>query len=226
MAQRWHHNDWRKMRRSLQIFYTTGERHSDILKQQKESGGGSLRYRTGVFWLWADNKALDPRLDSRVDDMIRNGLFTEIQEMREKVRLGEVAGVVTNRNEEKPSNEGDTKVVHIDYTRGVMQSIGFKEFDTYLSLLEHRQPTGNEEEKQKEQSAKELEKAKDQGLESMKAGTRRYARRQVTWIRNKLGPKCIEAWKQGEGIGFWALDATGLLTLLHGRVFGLFFFNG
>ncbi|KAJ3415948.1 hypothetical protein HDV05_003789 [Chytridiales sp. JEL 0842] len=207
MAQRWHHKDWRKMRRSLQVYYTTGKKHSDIIKEQKESGGGALRYKTGVFWLWANNKALDPRLDGRVDDMIKNGLFEEIKDMRLKLHKGLVAGVQqsthsdvsdgTSETTKTAAEQNSTSELKIDYTRGVLQSIGFKEFDAYLSALE------------KSQQEIELEKLKKEGLESMKAGTRRYARRQVTWIRNKLGKKCVEEWDQGKPVGFYALDATG-----------------
>ncbi|KAI9352815.1 IPP transferase-domain-containing protein [Obelidium mucronatum] len=183
MAIRWHPKDWRKIRRSLQVFYTRGERHSDILNRQKEDGGGSLRFRTCVFWLWAENKALDMRLDSRVDTMISNGLFTEIQDMRKRVR------------------EANNGVIDIDYTRGIMQTIGFKEFDGYLTYLE------------KPNDSEDVASLKKQSVESMQAATRRYARRQISWIKNKLGPKCVDESKKPNmqsNVAFWALDATDL----------------
>ncbi|TPX73771.1 tRNA dimethylallyltransferase [Chytriomyces confervae] len=194
MALRWHPNDWRKNRRSLQVFYTTGERHSDILDKQKEDGGGSLRFRTGVFWLWAENKMLDARLDGRVHDMIKNGLFSEITEMRRKVVAGQVAGTDMQTDSSNP----------IDYTRGVMQTIGFKEFDAYLTKLDEHAPSP---------TTQELEKLKAQAVESMQAATRRYARKQVTWIKNKLGPKCLMEARKADmsgSIAFWALDASDL----------------
>ncbi|ORY48173.1 tRNA isopentenyltransferase, partial [Rhizoclosmatium globosum] len=183
MATRWHPKDWRKIRRSLQVYYTKGERHSDILNRQKEEGGGALRFRTCVFWLWAENKALDLRLDNRVDAMIKNGLFDEINDMRQRVR------------------EANGGKVEIDYTRGIMQTIGFKEFDAYLNMLEGRH------------DPKEVESLRKQSVESMQAATRRYARRQVTWIKNKLGPKCLEEAKKAgmqSHVTFYALDATDL----------------
>ncbi|KAJ3237532.1 hypothetical protein HDU81_009346 [Chytriomyces hyalinus] len=173
MALRWHPNDWRKNRRSLQVFYTTGERHSDILDKQKEDGGGSLRFRTGVFWLWAENKMLDARLDGRVHDMIKNGLFSEITEMRRKVVAGQVAGTDMQTNSSNP----------IDYTRGVMQTIGFKEFDAYLTKLDEHATSPA--------TTQELEKLKSQAVESMQAATRRKA-------------------DMSGDIAFWALDASDL----------------
>ncbi|KAJ3013286.1 UNVERIFIED_CONTAM: hypothetical protein HDU68_000779 [Siphonaria sp. JEL0065] len=184
MATRWHPKDWRKIRRSLQVYFTMGERHSEILNRQKEEGGGSLRFRTCVFWLWAENKALDLRLDNRVDVMIKNGLFDEIIDMRRRVR------------------EANNGIYEIDYTRGIMQTIGFKEFDAYLTQLEGPQDNPSS-----------LESLKKQSVESMQAATRRYARRQVTWIKNKLGPKCLEESLKptmSTNVSFWALDATDL----------------
>lgn len=49
----------------------------------------------------------------------------------------------------------------------------------------------------------------------MKLNTRRYAQRQVKWIRNKLLPAIcassnpLERWKDDEGISAFLLDASG-----------------
>ncbi|KAJ3328850.1 hypothetical protein HDU76_009167 [Blyttiomyces sp. JEL0837] len=213
MAQRWHPNDWRKIRRSLQVYFDTGERHSDLLKKQKDDGGGQLRFKTAFFWLWSEPKALDVRLDARVDKMIDTGLFDEIKFMREKVIGGQVAGVKSADSNGQP--EQDSGALTIDYTRGIMQAIGFKEFDAYLSELENRErspaQSGAVEDSDSGQ-IKKLEQLQLQGLESMKAGTRRYAKRQVTWIKNKLGPRCLKDFNLGIDVGFFALDATNLDT--------------
>ena len=64
---RWHEKDVRKIRRSLQVFYTTGKRHGEIMQQQKQEAlnTSSLRYKTLLFWLYAPSQDLYPRLDSR-----------------------------------------------------------------------------------------------------------------------------------------------------------------
>lgn len=49
-----------------------GRRWKDVIESQKnerEKGEGS-RYRTLVFWLWADSNILNERLDDRVDKMV------------------------------------------------------------------------------------------------------------------------------------------------------------
>ncbi|KAI9348727.1 IPP transferase-domain-containing protein [Zopfochytrium polystomum] len=169
MAERWHPNEWRKIRRSLQVYLQTGRPHSEILSNQKDEGGGrlrlkpsrELRWNTGVFWLWAENESLDPRLDSRVDQMIQQGLFDEIRDMRKRVRTGQIVGATVD------SNGGEAQL-QIDYTRGIMQAIGFKEFDPYLSLIEQ---SGAEEDPL-------ATKLKVEGLESMKSATRRQRHKQ------------------------------------------------
>ncbi|KAI8854584.1 IPP transferase-domain-containing protein [Chytridium lagenaria] len=49
-------------------------RENDIAIMQKQADEGKItpRYRSLIFWLWAENSTLDARLDSRVDDMINN----------------------------------------------------------------------------------------------------------------------------------------------------------
>ncbi|KAF8973430.1 hypothetical protein BGZ46_009902 [Entomortierella lignicola] len=105
---------------------------------------------------------LNQRLDSRVDNMIKGGLFDEIKGMRKNVGS------------------------EIDYERGIWQAIGYKEFDPYFTAVEdaikNNQPTDSEE----------LEKLKVECTETMKVRTRQYAKRQVLWIRNKLLPLCRE----------------------------------
>ena len=74
---------------------------------------------------------------------------------------------------------------------------GYKEFHDYLS------------------SAEPSEKAFNKAVDEMKLGTRRYAKRQVAWIRNKLLPVVHAANKasQDEGappaVPTYLLDATG-----------------
>lgn len=61
-----------------------------------------------------------------------------------------------------------------DYTKGIFQSIGFKEFHKYLML--------SDAEKYSE-TGKQIFQT---GLEELKIATRRYARKQVKWIRNRF----------------------------------------
>ncbi|CCG82829.1 tRNA dimethylallyltransferase [Taphrina deformans PYCC 5710] len=167
MATRWHPKDHRKIRRSLEIYYTTGKRQSELYSEQRATGRlgpENVRYRTLFFWLWSDQSVLDTRLDARIDEMIETGLFGEIKSMHQ-------------------SQDTSTP----DFTRGIYQAIGYKEFHNFLQ-------TGNEADRVA-------------GTEAMKAATRRYARKQIKWIRNKLLLQCRQA---GDDVQVVLLDATDL----------------
>ena len=61
-----------------------------------------------------------------------------------------------------------------DYTKGIFQSIGFKEFHNYLLLTE------------KQRSGPFAESLLKQGIESLKSVTKRYVNHQLKWIRNRF----------------------------------------
>ena len=77
MAQRLHPNNKRKICRSLQVYQQHGVAHSQILTQDGNSGE-TLRFpRCCYFWIGCDLGVLDPRLDSRIESMIAQGLLAE-----------------------------------------------------------------------------------------------------------------------------------------------------
>ncbi|KAF7724780.1 hypothetical protein EC973_000736 [Apophysomyces ossiformis] len=186
MANKWHPADRRKILRSLQIFYQEGRPQSEIIKEQQEMNKSGLQphFKSLIFWLYADPAKLNPRLDERVDKMIDTGLFDEIQDLRKRV----VEGAVKAPGKEKE-----------EYQRGVWQAIGYKEFDPYFSACEM----------QGKNEAMELDLGdiKEQCTQKMKMVTRRYARRQVQWIRNKLLPT---VWKSEDDVVVYLLDAGDL----------------
>ena len=75
------------------MFGKQGKTHSEILREQTQSGagllGGPLRFPTdqlAILWVQCDQKVLDKRCDSRVDTMIENGLLSELQDFH-KVKI-------------------------------------------------------------------------------------------------------------------------------------------
>jgi len=164
-ANELHPNERRKILRSLQVFEQEGKKHSQLLEEQRQSGGllgGGLRYpkeQLLIFWVQCEQEILDKRCDKRVDQMIAQGLLGEMQLFHEdynKMRLA----------------SNDTLVA--DYTVGIFQSIGFKEFHDYLLL------------DAKEQESPLGQKLFKQGKEQMMLATRQYARRQAKWIRQRF----------------------------------------
>lgn len=74
--------------------------------------------------------------------------------------------------------------------------VGYREFDRYAELHDPA----------------ESQNAYDLAVESMKRSTRKYAKRQVSWIKNKLIPAVLgvnEGPPMGQMTPFFLLDATG-----------------
>lgn len=113
IAEKFHPQDKRKLRRALEIYYTTNKRTSDLYKEQKmdELEDSSLKFNTLVFWVYSDPEILRARLDARVDKMMDSGAITEIRELYE------------HYCSESPKP---------DLTTGIWQVIGFKEFLPWL----------------------------------------------------------------------------------------------
>lgn len=162
MADRWHPNESRKIRRSLEIYFQTGRPASEIYAEQKRQrqaadSTGQLRFQTMVFWVHADRETLNPRLDARVDVMLQQGLMSEAKRMSDYIR------------------EKHSQGITVDSTKGVWVSIGFKELAPYFAAV--YEGSSSEE---------ELESLKRTCIESIKTATRQYGVSQVKWIRNKL----------------------------------------
>ncbi|KAJ5099158.1 hypothetical protein N7532_006159 [Penicillium argentinense] len=172
MAQRWHPKDARKIRRSLEIYFQTGRRASEIYAEQQmmkneavSKNEGLLRFdNTLIFWVHAEKEILNSRLNARVGDMLKQGLMSEAQAMSDYLR--------------DKRSEG----IDVDLTRGVWVSIGFKELAPYFEALQ-----------QPEKSEKELEELRLTCIESIRNATRQYGRSQIKWIRNKLWKSLSDA---------------------------------
>lgn len=128
MAARWHPNDRRKIRRSLEIYLRTGRPASEVYeKQQKQrlAGHGEgpgvdryLRFPTLLLWTDTNKTSLLSRLDRRVDAMVDEGLVDEVSNV-EAIRASLV-------------NEGR----EFDDTKGIWVSIGYKEFREYSKAVQ------------------------------------------------------------------------------------------
>ncbi|KAF9532375.1 tRNA isopentenyltransferase [Crepidotus variabilis] len=178
VSQRWHWKDTRKVLRNLQIIQDTKRRPSDIIHEQSSTTSHvKPRYRTLSFWLFAESSALIPRLDVRVDDMLSQGLLDEVRWMKDLATR-------------KAITDNKMLGINTDYTLGIFQSIGYREFCSYLDAP-------NEETYQ-------------EAVERMKISTRQYAKRQVSWIRNKLIPAVEAANADDVVTPFYLLDASSL----------------
>ncbi|GAP90580.2 putative tRNA dimethylallyltransferase [Rosellinia necatrix] len=159
MAGRWHPDDRRKIKRSLEIYLTTGKRASDIYAEQQDAKQAASDARgawdTLVFWTYSATDPLRERLSKRVDKMAQNGLIDEVKILHRRLR------------------ECTERAEIIDRTRGIWQSIGYKQMEAFLESELSMEPPAV------------LEKKKEAGLEEIKVATRQYARYQLRWIRQK-----------------------------------------
>ncbi|CAI5757293.1 unnamed protein product [Candida verbasci] len=114
IASKFHPQDQRKLRRALEIYYTTGEKPSFLYQEQKldELEKSSLKYNTLIYWIYCESDILKPRLDKRVDKMFESGALEEIKELY-------------------------THYTGQDCTHGIFQVIGFKEFLPWLEKQDH-----------------------------------------------------------------------------------------
>jgi tRNA dimethylallyltransferase len=177
IANRWHPLDRRKIQRSLEIWLQTGKTASRTYEEQsqqrlknaqmRESGAASdssTTYPSIIFWLLSDKKVLKQRLDDRVDSMLAAGLIQEAQGIAKAERELTTAGIV------------------IDKTKGIWASIGYKEVQPYISAVNASPNT-----------LADLEALKATCIESTKAATRQYARRQDRWIRSHFSDALTES---------------------------------
>ncbi|KAI0515428.1 IPP transferase-domain-containing protein [Xylaria bambusicola] len=179
MAERWHPDDRRKIKRSLEIYLTTGKRASDIYAEQQKAKLATSDARgpweTLVFWTYSETDTLRERLSKRVEKMVQNGLMDEVKTMHR--RLHECA------------EKGEV----VDRMRGIWQSIGFRQMEAFLNgELDNDAP-------------EILQKKKETGLEEINVATRQYARYQLRWIRRET----LKALKEHDAMGsLYLLDST------------------
>jgi tRNA dimethylallyltransferase len=183
MAQRWHPRDRRKIRRSLEICLQTGKPASAFYAEQQKRKEEAIQAGTQspwdnlLFWVFSERETLVKRLDARVDKMVESGLLDEVEDLRS----------VEDRLRESGTS--------LDLSKGIWQSIGYKQFEPYQKAL----AAGKD--------ADDLERLKTAALEDMKAATRRYANYQTKYIRGKQIPLLHE---QGETAlnSLYVLDST------------------
>lgn len=202
MAARWHPRDRRKLQRSLEIWLKTGRKASEVYAEQQErkyaigrnssSGamsedfesmndrdeGSALRYPTLLLWLEAEDAVLKKRLDARVDSMVESGLVDE--------------AVALTALEKDLAERGSP----VDKTKGIWVSIGYKEMEP---CIQEQQTSGA--------NSPQTSHALAQAVEAVKAGTRRYAKRQSRYIRIRLANALQQA---GEFKMLFLLDGTNL----------------
>ena len=107
-------------------------------------------------------------MGTRVDKMMKRGLLQELQDFHGRVNKLRAEELMTRGMTSEQSLE------NLNYEKGIWQSIGFKEFHSYLCLSEEERETP------------EGKTLFNEGVERMKISTRQYSRRQAKWIRRRF----------------------------------------
>ncbi|KAH8406960.1 hypothetical protein KR222_001727, partial [Zaprionus bogoriensis] len=192
-ANRIHPNNRRKIERAIEVFQSTGQTLTAKLQQQRQQPGGNrlggpLRYpHTILLWLRCQQDVLNERLDKRVDGMLQQGLLQELRQF----------------------HNAHSSVTLQAYTKGVLQTIGYKEFVPYLTQYDEQQdarleaylrdhqyrlPTAEQLQQLAEQTETETEgnslcealKLLGSCCDELKLVTRRYSKKQLKWINNRF----------------------------------------
>lgn len=119
MADRWHPNETRKIRRSLEIYVQTGRRASDIYAEQErqrvERKKSNASWPALIFWVYTEPTTLEDRLRKRVDKMMGRGLLAEAEAKFDRLRELEANGT------------------HVDKSKGIWQSVGMSDLEPFLN---------------------------------------------------------------------------------------------
>ncbi|XP_036603802.1 tRNA dimethylallyltransferase isoform X1 [Trichosurus vulpecula] len=161
MAAKLHPHDKRKVARSLQVFEETGISHSELLSRQHAEEGGSplggpLKFPNPCIFWLHADQAV---LDQRLEKRVDEMIATGLlEELKEFHR---------RYNQEKVAENCQ------NYQHGIFQSIGFKEFHEYLISDDQCSP-----------ETRNL--LLTRGIEALKQVTKRYARKQNKWVKNRF----------------------------------------
>lgn len=127
----------------------------------KDSVGYSSRYPGScVLWVDADPDVLSSRISQRVDDMIQRGLLEEVFELDTFLR-----GYPEYHE-------------HLKQGRGIFKALGFKELIPWATEV-----------RQRSENKPRIENLRSECIEKVKTRTKRYAKRQLSWLRNRFDDK-------------------------------------
>lgn len=172
MGQKIHPNDTKRVENYIKVYLDEGIQPSKklmMIDQQKK-----LRFEHCLV-LWVKDKDKE-KLSERIKKRIR--------EMVDIKGVQEIIEVYENLDSKGP----------LDFQRGVLQSIGYKEFyDFYKKTkgIAHKQGLNNvsailQNVNNVENLDQELKEVLEECIKKLITATEHYAKRQITWIKNRI----------------------------------------
>ena len=155
-AARLHPADKKRIVRAYEVYLLTGRTITELDRESREREPAfDAKY---IILGWAERGELYRHIDARVDEMVAQGLFEEVEAL-----LGSGLGPDTT----------------------AMQAIGYKEAAAALRG----------------------ECSREEAVEKIKRETRRYAKRQLTWLRRREGALRID-WEGAPDFAAALRDST------------------
>ncbi|KAL4560805.1 hypothetical protein LXL04_032959 [Taraxacum kok-saghyz] len=189
-ANRIHPNDHRKINQYLHLYTSSGVLPSKYLQEktmENWGNGDNLRYNCCFISVDASLPVIDNYVDQRVDQMVNSGLLSEVYD-------------IFNPD--------------ADYTRGLRQAIGVREFEDFLKTYLSEGQNGNLEVEKLKLNINEilsdcggnsLKELLQDAIDKVKLNTRRLVRRQK---RRIIRLQTLFGWK------IHYVDATECLSSL------------
>ena len=171
MAGKWHPKDRRKIRRSLEIYLNTGKTASQIYEEQRRRRNAPSSQSNATVDT-EPGPGTGPRFNNLMlwvhsdSEVLKQRLDQRVDSMMEDGLLGEV---------DEMYNYQTSSALEVDKGRGIWAAIGYKEFEGYSKAS--RDPAT---------AQSTLDSLRTQAIESTKAATRQYSKRQIRWIRCQL----------------------------------------
>lgn len=225
MGRKLHQNDTRKIERAIQSIHLK----SIILKYHSvyESTGipwsshllvpSVMKYSVLFLCVFAEYDVLDKRIDDRVEQMIKLGLIQEIVDLHyELLCYDNYRAILVESNSDSKSDDED---VHIH--SGIAESIGYQEFLPLVRLLPNIKPESKHFSDTCSSNSSEIlhfyaeyfsllckqdcTSILHSCIQQIKFNSKRYARRQMRWIKNRLSRLP----------NFFMLDTSGTCFIPH-----------
>ncbi len=166
-ARRIHPHNVRRVVRALEILETEG---AAALSERSDLWRPQYRHPTLQVVLTADRAELYERIERRAQEMVRAGAVEEVRRHRELRSRTELSAAAESTTLAGRAPEGQAPAGRAPTSRGVERAIGYRELAAYL----------------------DGETSLEEATAALAAATRRYARRQATWVRKLDGAVMID----------------------------------
>lgn len=169
MSEYLHSNDKRRIVNALFKFFKYMPQSNGLIKEsdvQQMKQGLRMRFLPIIIWMCADKEILEERIRKRVDDMIYN-------------KAGLLEAVVVFQ-------EFENQKIDIDFEKGILQAIGYKEFYDSFRYLKQKYGTDYIEKVMSKEFDEEDKQKIDEDKDKLISKTIQYSLYQIKWLNKRI----------------------------------------